>query len=94
MYLNKFNILNVLKNNLYLLSLNVTFQLTNSTEWMIDAREGIKGKCLAEVRVNATLQNNTNDDGISIADIVRNISCINDCLGRGKCLNGRLAYNG
>lgn len=60
---------------------------------MIDAREGIKGKCLAEIRVNATLQNNTDNDGISIADIIRNISCINDCLERGRCSNGRYAEN-
>lgn len=56
---------------------------------MVDAREGIKGKCLAEVRVNATLQNSTEEGGVSISDIVKNISCINDCLDRGKCLNGR-----
>ncbi|XP_056001589.1 EGF-like domain-containing protein comC [Ostrea edulis] len=62
--------------------------LTNSTQWMIDAREGIKGKCLAEVRVNATLQNETESGGASIAEIVKNISCINDCLGKGKCQNG------
>lgn len=55
---------------------------------MVDAREGIKGKCLAEVRVNTTLQNKTEDGGVSIAEIVKNISCINECLGKGKCLNG------
>lgn len=55
---------------------------------MVDAREGIKSKCLAEVRVNATLQNKTEDGGVSIAEIVKNISCINECLGRGKCSNG------
>ncbi|XP_061186882.1 uncharacterized protein LOC133195010 [Saccostrea echinata] len=62
--------------------------LTNSTQWMINAREGIKGKCLAEVRVNATLQNETESGGASIAEIVKNASCINDCLERGRCEYG------
>lgn len=59
---------------------------------MIDAREGIKGKCLGEVRVNATLKQKPENNGPSLAEIVKNISCINDCLGRGTCVHGKLLY--
>ncbi|XP_062617367.1 mucin-2-like [Saccostrea cucullata] len=62
--------------------------LTNgSLEWADNPKEAMIDRCVSELRLNATLNTESNNTP-SVAEVIRNIACPNDCSGIGTCVNG------
>ncbi|KAJ8310254.1 hypothetical protein KUTeg_012119 [Tegillarca granosa] len=70
---------------------NCIFDLnvTGVTKWAEDALDAVTHQCIHEAEKNTTLQNTTIiEGGQSIADVIKEITCPNDCSDNGKCVNG------
>lgn len=63
-------------------------ELTNSTVWAAGSREALRTTCLKELSQNTTLKEVTEEGKPSIAEQVKKIACVNECSGKGVCLNG------
>ncbi|XP_061183048.1 mucin-2-like [Saccostrea echinata] len=62
--------------------------LTNgSLEWADNPKEAMIDRCVSELRLNATLNTESNNTP-SVAETIRNIACPNDCSDVGTCVNG------
>ncbi|XP_065942122.1 von Willebrand factor D and EGF domain-containing protein-like [Magallana gigas] len=63
-------------------------ELTNgSLEWVDNPKEALIDRCISELRVNATLNAESNNTE-SVADKILSIACPNNCSNIGSCVNG------
>ena len=62
--------------------------MTNSTIWAPGSREALRTSCMKELSQNTTLKKQTENEKTSISEQIKRIICINECSGRGNCING------
>ncbi|XP_021365342.1 von Willebrand factor D and EGF domain-containing protein-like [Mizuhopecten yessoensis] len=67
--------------------------LSNSTHWTDSSREALQSRCLAELELNTTLEENGTAGQPSIAAAIRKIACPGNCSGAGRCNNGTCDCN-
>lgn len=64
--------------------------MTNgSLEWVDNPKEALIDRCISELRVNATLNAESNNTE-SVADKILSIACPNNCSNIGSCVNGKI----